>query len=67
MVVQPPVKLYVGQVTYEVEQQGRQWLMRFLVSKDLNALLEVNTNLVNVSNLCIIIVHKSIILHSQNR
>ena len=36
-----PVKNYFGQVMYEIRSQGREWLMRFLLCKDLNALKEV--------------------------
>ena len=36
-----PIKCYDGQVIYEVKRPGREWLMRFLVCKDLNALIEV--------------------------
>ncbi|XP_019857992.1 PREDICTED: uncharacterized protein LOC109586177 isoform X2 [Amphimedon queenslandica] len=35
-----PVKLYFGQVIYEVRKTGREWLMRFLLCQDLNALVE---------------------------
>ncbi|XP_019859060.1 PREDICTED: uncharacterized protein LOC109587263 [Amphimedon queenslandica] len=35
-----PNKSYYGQVMYEVRRPGREWLMRFLLSKDLNALIE---------------------------
>ena len=35
-----PVNLYVGQVVYEVECQT-EWLMTFLVSQHLDALLKV--------------------------
>ncbi|XP_019856879.1 PREDICTED: uncharacterized protein LOC105314149 [Amphimedon queenslandica] len=35
-----PVKLYFGQVMYEVRITGREWLMRFLLCQDLNALIE---------------------------
>ena len=37
-----PVKNYFGQVMYEIRSQGREWLMRFLLCKDLNALKEVS-------------------------
>ena len=33
--------MYVGQVVYEVKQHNSEWLMRFMVAKHLNALLEV--------------------------
>ncbi|XP_019854499.1 PREDICTED: uncharacterized protein LOC105313471 [Amphimedon queenslandica] len=36
----PPIKCYHSQVMYEIKRPGREWLMRFLVSKDLNALIE---------------------------
>ena len=36
-----PVNLYVGQVVYEVESQT-EWLMTFLVSQHLDALLKVH-------------------------
>ena len=36
-----PTNCYDGQVIYEVKRPGREWLMRFLVCKDLNALIEV--------------------------
>uniref|UniRef100_A0A1X7TZP2 ZU5 domain-containing protein n=1 Tax=Amphimedon queenslandica TaxID=400682 RepID=A0A1X7TZP2_AMPQE len=35
-----PVKLYSGQVIYEVIIAGREWLMRFLLCQDLKALIE---------------------------
>ena len=38
---EPPVKLYYGQVMYEVRITGIEWLMRFLLCKDLNALIKV--------------------------
>ena len=34
--------MYVGQVVYEVKKRNSEWLMRFIVAKDLNCLLEVN-------------------------
>ena len=37
-----PVKNYFGQVMYENKSQGRKWLMRFLLCKDLNALIKVS-------------------------
>ena len=43
MIVQSPLKYYFGQVVYDVKRPGREWLMRFLLSKDLNALSEVCT------------------------
>ena len=36
-----PVKNYFGQVMYENKNQKRKWLMRFLLCKDLNALIQV--------------------------
>ena len=36
-----PDNKYVGQVVYE-EVKNREWLMRFMVAKRLNALLEVS-------------------------
>ncbi|XP_019854498.1 PREDICTED: uncharacterized protein LOC105313470 [Amphimedon queenslandica] len=36
----PPIKCYHSQVVYQIKRQGREWLMRFLLSKDLNALIE---------------------------
>ena len=38
---QAPVNCYYGQVVYDVKRPGREWLMRFLSCKDLNALKEV--------------------------
>ena len=38
---EPPNKCYHSQVMYEIKRPGREWLMRFLLSKDLNALIEV--------------------------
>ncbi|XP_019860001.1 PREDICTED: sacsin-like isoform X2 [Amphimedon queenslandica] len=35
-----PEKLYFGQVMYETQKAGREWLMRFLLCKDLNALIQ---------------------------
>ena len=43
LIVQPPLKYYFGQVMYDVKRPGREWLMRFLLGKDLNALSEVCT------------------------
>ena len=43
MIVQSPLKYYFGQVMYDVKRPGREWLMRFLLGKDLNALSEVCT------------------------
>ena len=37
----PDIK-YVGQVVYEVKHLNSEWLMRFIVTKHLNALLEVS-------------------------
>ena len=37
-----PVKNYYGQVMYENKIHGRNWLMRFLLCKDLNALIKVS-------------------------
>ena len=37
----PVNKLYFGQVMYEVKTAGREWLMTFLLCKDLNALIKV--------------------------
>ena len=36
-----PDSMYIGQVVYEVKHHDSQWLMRFIVAKDLNGLLEV--------------------------
>uniref|UniRef100_A0A1X7T9G4 ZU5 domain-containing protein n=1 Tax=Amphimedon queenslandica TaxID=400682 RepID=A0A1X7T9G4_AMPQE len=36
----PPIKCYHSQVIYEIKRQGREWLMKFFVSKYLNALIE---------------------------
>ena len=38
-----PVKNYFGQVMYEKVRPEREWLMRFLLCKDLNALIKVCT------------------------
>ena len=47
--------MYAGQVVYEVKCQGREWLMRFLVAKRLNALHEVSSKAMILSfNLSII-------------
>ena len=43
LIVQLPLKYYFGQVMYDVKRPGREWLMRFLLGKDLNALSEVCT------------------------
>ena len=37
----PPIKCYHSQVMYEIKRPGREWVMRYLLSKDLNALIEV--------------------------
>ena len=37
----PNIK-YVGQVVYEVKHLNSEWLMRFIVTKHLNALSEVS-------------------------
>ena len=37
-----PDNMYVGQVVYEVEDHNCKWLMRFIVAKQLDALLEVS-------------------------
>ena len=39
--------MYVGQVVYEVKQHNSEWLMRFMVAKHLNGLLEVIVLLIN--------------------
>ena len=36
-----PDDMYIGQVVYEVTRHDSEWLMRFMVTKDLNGLLEV--------------------------
>ena len=36
-----PDKKYVAQVVYEVKQHNREWLMRLMAAKCLNALLKV--------------------------
>ena len=36
-----PTKCYDGQVIYEVNRPGREWVMRFLLCKDLYALIKV--------------------------
>ena len=42
---QAPFNCYYGQVVYDVKRSGREWLMRFLTSKDLNAMIKVyNSN-----------------------
>ena len=38
---QAPFNCYYGQVVYDVKRPGREWLMRFLTSKDLNAMNKV--------------------------
>ena len=37
-----PDNKYVGQVVYEIKRHDSEWLMRFMVAKHLNALLEVS-------------------------
>ena len=44
------MKCYFGQVVYDVKKAGKEWLMRFQLGKDLNALSEVCT----VGNLIVI-------------
>ena len=42
---QAPFNCYYGQVMYDNKRPGREWLMRFLTSKDLNAMIKVyNSN-----------------------
>ena len=38
---QAPFNCYYGQVVYDVKRPGREWLMRFLTSKDLDAMVKV--------------------------
>ena len=38
---QAPVNCYYGQVVFDVKRPGREWLMRFLTSKDLDAMVKV--------------------------
>ena len=44
-----PDNKYACQVVYEVKCQGREWLMRFLVAKRLNALHEVSSRTLTLS------------------
>ena len=39
----PDIK-YIGQVVYEVKHLNSEWLVRFIVAKYLNALLEVSNS-----------------------
>ena len=49
-----PDKKYVAQVVYEVKRHNREWLIRFMAAKCLNALLKVmpilNPPIIDVSN-----------------
>ena len=38
---QTPFNCYYGQVVYDIKRPGREWLMRFLTSKDLDAMVKV--------------------------
>ena len=38
---QAPFNCYYGQVVYDVKRPGREWLMSFLTSRDLNAMIKV--------------------------
>ena len=40
---------YIGQVVYEVQEDNREWLIRFIVAKKLNVLLGVSIFLLSNS------------------
>ena len=44
---QAPFNCYFGQVVYDVKRPGREWLMRFLTSKDLDAMVKVYNSYVH--------------------
>ena len=44
-----PDNKYIGQVVYEVQEDNREWLMRFIVAKELDALLKVSIFLLSNS------------------
>ena len=45
----PPDIKYIGQVTCEVQEDNREWLMRFTVAKELDAILRVSIFLLSNS------------------
>ena len=44
-----PDNKYIGQVVYEVQEDNCEWLMRFIVAKELDALLKVSIFLIRYS------------------